>query len=116
MVSTDAKGPRHWAGYEIGYFQASHRGQLPPGHSLWGKIVTFFSAGGSPEPLNGLKHVSLGFDNSVLEDSQDKVAACHAELVGIKVWETITFGSCTFRCEFGSSSQRERSVHRIILR
>lgn len=75
VVSTDAKGPRHWAGYEIGYFQASHRGQLPPGHPLWGKIVTFCSAGGAPEPLVGLKHVSLGFDNSVLEDSQDKFAA-----------------------------------------
>jgi hypothetical protein len=45
---------------------------LPLGHPLWGKIVTFCSAGSSPEPLAGLKYISLGFDNSELEKTLEE--------------------------------------------
>jgi hypothetical protein len=74
VVSTDVKGPRHWAGYEIGFFQASHasrRGPIPVGHPLWGKVVVFCSPGSSPEPLVGLKHLTVGFDTNVLQKTQE---------------------------------------------
>jgi hypothetical protein len=74
VVSTGVGGPRYWAGYEIGFFQASHRGPAPPEHPLWGNIVVFCSAGSSPGPLAEHKHVTLGFDNDELDKTQEEFA------------------------------------------
>lgn len=72
VVSTGVGGPRYWAGYEIGFFQASHRGPAPPDHPLWGNIVVFCSEGSSPGPLAEHKHITLGFDSNELEKTQEQ--------------------------------------------
>jgi hypothetical protein len=70
VVSTGGDGARYWAGYEIGYFQASHRASRPDGHLLWGNLVIFCS-GNSPGPVAEDKHVTLGFDNAELDKSNE---------------------------------------------
>jgi hypothetical protein len=74
VVSTGGEGARYWAGYEIGYFQASHTGSRPGGHPLWGNLVSFCS-GNSPGPVAEDKYVTLGFDNTELEKSNENFGA-----------------------------------------
>ncbi len=75
VVSTGIDGPRYWAGYEIGFFQAKHQGQRPPDRPLWGKVVNFCSSGNSPGPIAEQKHVALGFDSVELEKSEKDFGA-----------------------------------------
>jgi hypothetical protein len=74
VVSTGGDGAGYWAGYEIGYFQATHRGSRPDGHPLWGSLVSFCS-GNSPGPIAEDKHVSFGFDNADLDKSNEDFGA-----------------------------------------
>ncbi len=74
VVCTTSENPRYWAGYEIGFFEASHKGPPPPNRPLWGTHVGFCSAA-PPGPVAQDKTISLGFDGPAMEMSQDEFNA-----------------------------------------
>lgn len=75
VVSTSTESPRYWAGYEIGFFEASHKGPRPPDRPLWGTLVTFCSASAPPGPVAERKVIQLGFDSATLDKSQEDFTA-----------------------------------------
>jgi hypothetical protein len=75
VVCTSSESPRYWAGYEIGFFEASHKGPRPPDRPLWGTVVTFCSAGYLPGPIAERKAIQLGFDSTTLEMNEEDFGA-----------------------------------------
>ncbi len=75
VVSTSIESPRYWAGYEIGFFEASHEGPRPPNRPLWGTLVTFCSASLPPWPVAERKVIQLAFDSATLDKNQEDFTA-----------------------------------------
>ncbi len=75
VVSTGLQIPSYWAGYEIGFFQASHSGPPPAGaSSLWGRIVVFAAPDSPPGPLLQHKYIPVGFSAAELDKAEDAFA------------------------------------------
>jgi uncharacterized protein Yka (UPF0111/DUF47 family) len=71
VVSTNSDSPRYWAGYEIGFFEASHKIKRPSARPLWGSQVIFCSASYPPGPVADRKAIPLGFDSNALDRNQE---------------------------------------------
>jgi len=73
VISTGTERPSHdWAGWELGYFDATHGNPDPDPNSLNGKIVTFCSAGNAPRPMTNRLYITLDVDPKTLEKSESE--------------------------------------------
>lgn len=71
VISTGTDRPSHdWAGWELGYFDATHAHLNADPTSLKGKIVTFCSARNAPRPMSNRLYITLDVDAKTLEKSE----------------------------------------------
>jgi hypothetical protein len=71
VISTGTERPSHdWAGWELGFFDATHANSEADANSLKGKIVTFCSARNAPRPMNNRLYITLDVDPKTLEKSE----------------------------------------------
>jgi hypothetical protein len=71
VISTGTERPSHdWAGWELGFFDATHANSETDANSLKGKIVTFCSARNAPRPMNNRLYITLDVDPKTLEKSE----------------------------------------------
>ena len=77
IVSTGTERPSHdWAGFELGYFAASHA-EPKPSRPLWGKIVALAAPGKDPRPNSSHLHIPMEVAPALLalsdKDFSDRV-------------------------------------------
>src|SRR5579862_2148788 len=71
VISTGTERPSHdWAGWELGFFDATHADLKADANSLKGKIVTFCSARDAPRPMNNRLYITLDVDPKTLEKNE----------------------------------------------
>ena len=75
VISTGHERPAHdWAGYELGFFAASHLKPLGE-RTLWGKIVSLCSADAPPKPEADRLYIKLNTDEASIFASVDDFKA-----------------------------------------